>query len=580
MENMDNHALNSCTELEVEVYFGWLYISFRGSICIVLPDGLQVLRTFREAFLDISNAWGHGITSLSSFLSHHPYLSSLSLTDSSSSSSSFSSHHLLQSVAFSCPNLRHLRFFAEPVSGFSLLSLSNSCPHLSSLTITLSRPLCFQWLAPLRALKELSVFIIGSETELFSYNGFASVLDVELNLESLSLCGSRGVDYGLNFLWRNCKKLEKLKLKSCECVGDNVSFSAFIKGLETLKEMELRTSRTLADGVLLKLAEGSVSLSSLLVDDGGTKVGSLQLISQCRADVQKLDLRLPLDLDNDHLIAVAENFENEIKKGMEYEKQKQHQEERQKPQLLMEGQNIHGGNLNNGDDMFVKVMTDEQMEILGKQIAAYATICEQLEDLHRALISQNDPSHFMLRNPYLTPLMTTSSLHRIPRRQRWNPTAQQLQILERVFDQGNETPSKEKVKDITAELAKHGQISESNVYNWFQNRRARMKKKQVVVEKKKTEPETQMVTESSLEEGEKLKPSEPMIEGQNYCVQKVSAGNSIFSFDEQGMEMQQPLFAIEGFHRGMSSDKAKIHYLLEDMDVNPPGCYDPYIHAE
>ena len=265
---------------------------------------------------------------------------------------------------------------------------------------------------------------------------------------------------------------------------------------------------------------------------------------------------------------------------MEYEKQKQHQEERQKPQLLMEGQNIHGGNLNNGDDMFVKVMTDEQMEILGKQIAAYATICEQLEDLHRALISQNDPSHFMLRNPYLTPLMTTSSLHRIPRRQRWNPTAQQLQILERVFDQGNETPSKEKVKDITAELAKHGQISESNVYNWFQNRRARMKKKQVVVENKKTEPETQMVTESSLEEGEKLKPSEPMIEGQNYCVQKVSAGNSIFSFDEQGMEMQQPLFAIEGFHRGMSSDKAKIHYLLEDMDVNPPGCYEPYIHAE
>ena len=90
-----------------------------------------------------------------------------------------------------------------------------------------------------------------------------------------------------------------------------MSFSAFIKGLETLKEVELRTSRTLADGVLLKLAEGSVSLSSLLVDDGGTKVGSLQLISQCRADVQKLDLRLPLDLDNDHLIAVAENFENE-----------------------------------------------------------------------------------------------------------------------------------------------------------------------------------------------------------------------------------------------------------------------------
>ena len=59
-----------------------------------------------------------------------------------------------------------------------------------------------------------------------------------------------------------------------------MSFSAFIKGFETLKEMELRTSRTLADGVLLKLAEGSVSLSSLLVYDGGSKEGLLQLISQ------------------------------------------------------------------------------------------------------------------------------------------------------------------------------------------------------------------------------------------------------------------------------------------------------------
>lgn len=91
-------------------------------------------------------------------------------------------------------------------------------------------------------------------------------------------------------------------------MGDYASFSAFINGLKTLKEVELRTCRTVADGVLLKLAEGSVSLSSLLVYDGGSKEGLLQFISHSRADVQKLDLRLPLDLDNDHLIAVAENF--------------------------------------------------------------------------------------------------------------------------------------------------------------------------------------------------------------------------------------------------------------------------------
>lgn len=43
-----------------------------------------------------------------------------------------------------------------------------------------------------------------------------------------------------------------------------------------------------------------------------------------------------------------------------------------------------------GGGMFVKVMTDEQMEILRKQIAVYATICEQLVDLHKSIASQHD----------------------------------------------------------------------------------------------------------------------------------------------------------------------------------------------
>ncbi|KAD7117725.1 hypothetical protein E3N88_04993 [Mikania micrantha] len=54
------------------------------------------------------------------------------------------------------------------------------------------------------------------------------------------------------------------------------------------------------------------------------------------------------------------------------------------------------GNNNNGA-MFVKVMTDDQMEILRKQIAIYATICEQLVDLHKSLTSHHDLAGWALQ---------------------------------------------------------------------------------------------------------------------------------------------------------------------------------------
>ncbi|KAI7734634.1 hypothetical protein M8C21_033875 [Ambrosia artemisiifolia] len=143
-----------------------------------------------------------------------------------------------------------------------------------------------------------------------------------------------------------------------------------------------------------------------------------------------------------------------------------------------EGNNNNSNNNNNGG-MFVKVMTDEQMEVLRKQIAIYATICEQLVDLHKSLTSHHDLAGVRLGNIYNDPLVTAGG-HKFSGRQRWTPTPVQLQILERLFEQGNGTPSKQKIKEITSELSQHGQISETNVYNWFQNRRARSKRKQQV----------------------------------------------------------------------------------------------------
>nr|ALK82456.1 wuschel-like homeobox 13A [Selaginella kraussiana] len=76
--------------------------------------------------------------------------------------------------------------------------------------------------------------------------------------------------------------------------------------------------------------------------------------------------------------------------------------------------------------------------------------------------------------PYdpVTGMQKTSS------RQRWSPTQIQLQTLEKIFEEGRVTPNKQRIKEITSELSRHGPIAETNVYNWFQNRKARAKRKQ------------------------------------------------------------------------------------------------------
>ncbi|TVU36615.1 hypothetical protein EJB05_18555 [Eragrostis curvula] len=145
---------------------------------------------------------------------------------------------------------------------------------------------------------------------------------------------------------------------------------------------------------------------------------------------------------------------------------------------------------------YVKVMTDEQMEVLRKQISIYATICEQLVEMHRALTEHQDSIAGMrFSNLYCDPLIVPGG-HKITARQRWQPTPMQLQILENIFDQGNGTPSKQKIKEITAELSHHGQISETNVYNWFQNRRARSKRKQAASLPNNAESEPEVDEES------------------------------------------------------------------------------------
>ncbi|CAJ2631025.1 unnamed protein product [Trifolium pratense] len=189
-------------------------------------------------------------------------------------------------------------------------------------------------------------------------------------------------------------------------------------------------------------------------------------------------------------------------------------------------QQVQNGNV---DAMYVKVMTDEQLETLRKQIAVYATICEQLVQMHKTLSAQQDLAGARLGNLYCDSLLTSG--HKITSRQRWTPTPIQLQILERIFDQGNGTPSKEKIKEIATELSQHGQISETNVYNWFQNRRARSKRKMQNGGTSNTESEVETEVDSK---DKKTKPEEFMSQQNVAAVDE----NLCFQSPEKCSELQ------------------------------------------
>lgn len=128
--------------------------------------------------------------------------------------------------------------------------------------------------------------------------------DKELGLESLCFEGIRGDDWGIGWLWKRCRNLKKLKLLSCQGIGG--SYSSFVQCLQGIQQIELKTCRSVVDGVLLNLAQHCNSLESLLVHDGGSREGLLHFFSYCSSNnLHKLDFRLPMDLENNHLFAIA-----------------------------------------------------------------------------------------------------------------------------------------------------------------------------------------------------------------------------------------------------------------------------------
>lgn len=56
---------------------------------------------------------------------------------------------------------------------------------------------------------------------------------------------------------------------------------------------------------------------------------------------------------------------------------------------------------------------------------------------------------------------------------RWNPTPEQITMLEELYMSGTRTPTTEHIQQIASKLRKYGRIEGKNVFYWFQNHKAR-----------------------------------------------------------------------------------------------------------
>ncbi|CAL5024770.1 unnamed protein product [Urochloa decumbens] len=300
-----------CDDLLQEV-FRLLPPAAAPAVSLVSRRWLSLLRASTSSLtlrLPASSPDAAAAATLAALLSHYPFLSALTVVSAATPAGDADAVLLAVAAAPAAARFSALRLL--PDSAVSPAALLAACPALSGLTslhLTAVRPLSFRWLELLPRLKSFalvnsasSVDCAGSSSDDADGGETAGALP----LEKLSLCGIRSGDRGLGWLWRRCGSLKWLQLRACDGTGDGPASLAFAGCLAGLLALELRACRAVADRVLLLAADHCHALTSLLVYDGGSSEALHRFIQQRAAALHTLDLRLPLDLHNDHLLAIG-----------------------------------------------------------------------------------------------------------------------------------------------------------------------------------------------------------------------------------------------------------------------------------
>ena len=61
---------------------------------------------------------------------------------------------------------------------------------------------------------------------------------------------------------------------------------------------------------------------------------------------------------------------------------------------------------------------------------------------------------------------------------KWNPTTEQIALLEATYSQGMRTPNPDQIEQIASRLRLYGNIEGKSVFYWFQNRKTRERQRQ------------------------------------------------------------------------------------------------------